>query len=177
MGVEFRFITKEQYEDLLDFFNKNARFLCSDDQETYYLDTNVDLRIQKNNTYSKIWIKKGKMHDYCREELEVHLAKEDFGKINQLFSVLGYKTKIKWLRKRNEFDWNGIKVDIDYTVGYGYILELEKMSTEKDKKIVYQELEKRFKELGIKQSDKKEFEHKYLDYEKNWKELTRLGLN
>ena len=48
------FISKEKYEELLIFFNKNADFVNEDDQETYYFDAEHDLRIQKNNSFSKI---------------------------------------------------------------------------------------------------------------------------
>jgi len=60
--VEVRsFISKEKYVELLEFFKHNAKLVKEDDQETFYFDCAKDLRIQKNNTYSKIWLKKGKM--------------------------------------------------------------------------------------------------------------------
>ena len=62
--VEARsFITKEQYEKLLEFFKQNSKLLKEDYQETFYFNCEQDLRIQKNNFYSKVWLKKGKMHD------------------------------------------------------------------------------------------------------------------
>ena len=72
--VEIRsFISKEKYNELIEFFKKNAEFINEDYQETYYFDTKEDLRIQKNNYFSKIWMKKGKMHDEQREEIEIKL--------------------------------------------------------------------------------------------------------
>lgn len=58
--VEVRsFISKEQYEKLLDFFKKNSDVLKeNDDQETFYFDSGQDLRIQRNNFFSKIWLKR-----------------------------------------------------------------------------------------------------------------------
>jgi len=59
--VEIRsFITKEKYKELIEFFNKEAEFVNEDYQENYYFDTKEDLRIQKNNFFSKLWMKKGK---------------------------------------------------------------------------------------------------------------------
>lgn len=171
--VEIRsFVDEDKFEELLEYFNKNAKFLREDYQETYYLDSMEDLRIQRNNTHTKIWLKKGKMHDEFREEIEINFAKEDFEKIEHLFQILGYKTKIKWFRTRNEFDWDGIKVDLDYTRGYGHILELEKMADEKDKEKVHNELKKKFALLDIPVSGREEFERKFIDYEKNWEVLT-----
>ena len=57
--VELRsFVTTEKYGELLDFFGKNAEFKGKDYQETYYFDCAEDLRIQKNDSYAKIWMKK-----------------------------------------------------------------------------------------------------------------------
>ncbi len=74
--VEIRsFLSKEQYEQLLNFFKQNAQLVKEDDQETWYFEGEQDLRIQKNRLYSKIWLKKGKIHDDYREEIEIKLDK------------------------------------------------------------------------------------------------------
>ncbi|MFZ5364981.1 MAG: hypothetical protein ACOZBH_02145 [Patescibacteria group bacterium] len=53
--VEIRsFISKEQYDRLLEFFKQNAELVKKDYQETFYFDCDQDLRIQKNNFFSKI---------------------------------------------------------------------------------------------------------------------------
>jgi len=71
IGVEIRsFISPEKYQELLTFFHKEGVFLHEDNQETFYFDAKQDLRIQRSNTYSKIWLKKGKLHDEHREEIE-----------------------------------------------------------------------------------------------------------
>ncbi len=104
--VEIRaFIDKNKYNELLAFFKKNGKYLGVDHQETYYLDSESDLRIQKNNSFSKIWLKKGNMHDEAREEIEVKFAREDFPKIEKIFRLLGFAVKIKWLRLRKTFEW------------------------------------------------------------------------
>ena len=59
--VELRtFLTKEKYAELLEFFNRNGSFMSTEKQETHYLNTSEDLRIQKNDFFAKIWMKKGK---------------------------------------------------------------------------------------------------------------------
>ena len=124
--VEIRsFISKEKYNELIEFFNKNAEFINEDYQETYYFDTKEDLRIQKNNYFSKIWMKKGKMHDEQREEIEIKFAKDDFEKLEKVFTSAGMNVNIKWYRTRHNFKWDDIIVSIDYTRGYGYIIELD----------------------------------------------------
>lgn len=170
--VEIRsFITKSQSDRLLKFFKNNAKLLMKDNQKTYYFDCKEDLRIQKNNHFSKIWFKKGKIHDNHREEIEIRFPRNDFEKLENLFLTLGHKVKIKWFRKRNEFRWKGVNVCLDFTKGYGYIIELEKMANPQTKKEVLSDLQKKMKSLGIQLTPRAEFEKKFRYYEKNWQRL------
>jgi len=87
--VEIRsFLTKERYEELIEFFKENAKFVSEDEQETIYFDSENDVRIQKNNYFSKVWTKKGVIHDDTREEIEIKCDKEDFDKLLQIFESL-----------------------------------------------------------------------------------------
>ena len=165
------FLTEEKYHELLTFFAKEGEFLNEDYQETYYFDAKEDLRIQKNNFYSKIWMKKGKIHDEAREELEIQFPKEDFQKLEKLFTTLGFTVQIKWLRTRHTFLWKGITACVDFTKGYGYILELEKMTSEENKEITLQLLKQELAALSIPLTSKEDFEKKYVYYKEHWKEL------
>lgn len=172
--VEIRsFITKEKYEELLKFFKQNAELLKEDFQETHYFDCKEDLRIQKNNFGSKIWMKKGQIHDETREEIEIKTKNEDFENLQKLFKTLNYNTEIIWLRKRHQFNWKEITICIDYTKGYGYIIELEKMSTEKEKEKTLEELKQKLSELNISLTPKEEFKTKYEHYKENWRKLIK----
>ena len=172
--VEVRsFIDKKKYEFLMDFFNKNGVNTGSDHQETYYYDGEHDLRIQKSKVCSKVWLKKGQMHDECREEIEIKSDTKDFENLEKLYQALGYKVKIKWFRDRTEFEWKGTKISLDYTRGYGYIVELERMADPKDKDAELEMIKSQMKELGITITPKQEFADRFKDYEKNWERLTR----
>jgi predicted adenylyl cyclase CyaB len=165
------FISEKEYKRLLSFFKKNAVFLGKYFQETHYLESKEDLRIQENRHFSKIWLKKGRMHDEAREEIEIKFCKKDFKKIETLFSILGFKTKIKWFRRRNEFKWKGISVCLDYTRGYGYIIELEKICNLKNEKEQLEKLKKAFSKLGIEMTSKSEFGKRFRRYERNWRKI------
>ncbi|MBI2148592.1 CYTH domain-containing protein [Candidatus Woesearchaeota archaeon] len=172
--VETRsFITEEKYKELIDFFKKEGKFLKEDCQETYYFDTEEDLRIQKNNFFSKIWMKKGKLHDDYREELEIKFNKEDFEILEKLFLSLGFNVNIKWFRNRHEFIWQDISIMIDYTKGYGYIIELEKMTDEENKERISKFLKEKLEFLNIPLTPKEEFDKRFKNYKENWKELTK----
>jgi predicted adenylyl cyclase CyaB len=170
--VELRsFISQEKYQELLDFFKKEGQFLNEDYQETFYFDTQEDIRIQKNNFFSKIWMKKGKMHDAHREEIEIKFDKEDFEKLEKIFLNAGLNVKIKWFRTRHNFNWKETSVAVDYTKGYGYILEIEKMSNEENKEKDLQLLLSHFKDLNIELTPKEIFDKQFNNYKENWKSL------
>lgn len=167
------FIDEKQYKSLLKFFKKEAKFLGEEKQVTRYFSGEQDLRIQKSDKSAKIWLKKGKMHDDSREEIEVKLELKEFENANKIFEALGYEVKIQWLRKRNTFYWNGINVMLDDTKGYGMILELEKMCKEEDKEKTTEMLRKKMNDLDIAETKKGEFEKKFEYYKKNWKKLIK----
>ncbi len=172
--VEVRsFLSKQQYEKLLDFFKKNAKFIKEDYQETFYFDCDQDLRIQRNDFFSKIWMKKGKIHDDHREEIEIKFNRNEFEKLEKLFLALGLKVQIKWFRKRYEFQWDNITACLDFTKGYGYIIELEKMSSAKNKEKEFEKLKQKLKSLGIKITSKEEFNKKFIHYKENWQDLIK----
>ncbi len=170
--VEVRsFIDESKYHQLIDFFEQHAKFLKEDSQVTHYFTGDHDLRIQKNNFFSKIWMKKWQIHDDHREELEIKFDKENFEKLQQLFLNLWYEIEITWLRKRLQFDWDGIDVSLDFTKWYGYIIELEILTTDLEKDEALDVLRKKFAELEIPITPKEEFKKKYERYKQNRKTL------
>jgi adenylate cyclase class IV len=49
------------------------------------------LRIQKNSQFAKLWLKTGKIHNDCREELEIRFNRDDFDNLEKLLLKLGYQ--------------------------------------------------------------------------------------
>lgn len=170
--VELRsFISKEKYTELINFFKQNGELVNEDYQETFYFNTNEDLRIQRNNFFSKIWLKKGKLHDDCREEIEIKFDKEQFEQLEKLFLALNMDVEIKWFRNRHTFKWQDISVMVDFTKGYGYIIELEKMSNDQEKEQTLELLKEKFKQLNIQLTPKEEFNQRFQYYKENWQKL------
>lgn len=170
--VEIRsFITEDEYNRLMKFFKENTEHLGEDDQITLYFSGDEDIRIQKSKKFAKIWMKRGKIHDEHREEIEVKFRTDDFDKMFKIFNSLGYEIEIKWIRKRNSFKWDDIDVMIDHTQGYGYIIELEKMTNDEDKEEVYNYLKSKLKSFDIEITPRKEFETRFREYKEKWKEI------
>jgi predicted adenylyl cyclase CyaB len=166
------FITDEEYERLLEFFKKNAKFIRDDFQITFYFSGERDLRIQKSKHFSKLWLKGGKIHDEIRKEIEVKFDNNQFENAVLILRELGFDVKIVWLRERKIFEWNGIKVYLDNTEGYGKIIELEYyVENEEEGKKRAKELSMKLNKLGIKITPREKFEEKFRWYKENWKSL------
>ncbi len=171
--VELRsLISKEKYNELLNFLKSLNLPFTEDFHETYYFNIKDHLRIYKTNKEVILLFKKGKIHDEIKEEIEIKFKKDEFEDLEKLFLHLGLKIQAKWFRKRIEFKWNEINVCLDDTKGYGYVIELEKISDENNKDKDLEILNKRLKELNIDLTPKEELDKKYENYLKNWQNLT-----
>lgn len=176
--VELRsFITKEKYDELFAFFQKQAQFISEDEQTTYYYSAPVDLRLQQNKSHCKLIVKKGCIHDEVKEEFEVPFARDDFKRLQELLSALGYKINIQWLRKRFSFKWGDVLATLDDTKGYGLVLELEKQCGLAEKDSVLELLREKLVLLGVTLTPKREFDEKFAEYEKNWRTLLNLSIS
>lgn len=170
--VEVRsFLTKEQYDELSISLTSLGELSATDVQESYYFSGEQDLRIQRNSSGAKIWMKKGNMHDNFREELEIPIEKEYFPTLEALFLALGYTIEIKWYRTRKVYQWDDVTVCLDDTLGYGYIIELERMTTKEDAKDVHRQLQQKLQSLGVTQSPKEEFTQRFSHYKTHWRTL------
>ncbi len=168
-------LDKDKFTELLAQFKETLTYLGSEEQETHYLSGNSDLRIQKNGSYAKVWLKKGRLHDEHREEIEVKVSKGDFSKLEQLFRALGHTVTIKWFRTRHSFKWDDVDVSLDYTRGYAYIIELEKISTISEQESTVTLLKDKLATLGIAQTHKEQFDDKFNYYKLHWEGLTSIN--
>ena len=168
--VETRaFVSKTDYLRLKRYFDAQAKLIKKDHQITYYLTGKNDLRLQINNFDAKIWLKNGKIHQKAREEIEIRFAKNDFSKMKKLFAILGYKPYIRWDRLRYKYQFGQITVCLDDTKNYGKVLEMEKITTSKNKEKVLRLLQDTMKKLRIVQTSAKVFDDKYTKYIKKYR--------
>ena len=168
------FITKEKYEDIIVKLKKDNVDMEETNQITYYLKGDTDFRIMFPNDFTKMWLKKGNLHDDAREEMEVKVDNQYKEDLIKMLSALNYEVEIKWFRKRIEATYNSYYLTLDYSIGYGYIIEIEKLvEDEKEIDDVKQELESTLKALGVEITPKEEFNIKYQDYKLNWNSYTK----
>ena len=168
--VEIRaFITPEKYDELKARLDADCAFLGEEHQVSYYFDAPVDLRAQESDTYSKIWMKGGAMHDGSRKELELRLEKKDIAVAKELFAALGFPVNIVWDRKRRTYHADDITLCLDETKGYGCIIEGEIMASEGEEEDARVRLLLLFKKYEVEQTPRSAFDTKFADYKVNWK--------
>jgi len=170
--VEVRsFISDFEYKNLIRKLNKIAKFRGKINEETVYCGSEK-LRIRRDKNASYLILKSGKIHQDFRKEIEIEFKREDFEKMKEILNKIGFPVKAIWKRKRLIFDWKGTKVFLDDTKGYGKIIELEKITDEKNKEKVFLDLKSKLIKLGIKKiTPKKVFDQKLKNYLKNWQKL------
>lgn len=173
--VEVRaLISASKYNNLLNFFKRNAKLVSDENEITHYLNKDGSLRLRKTDSYSMVYFKdfsQGSRHESVHQESELAFASKDFEKAKELFSKIGFELSMTWIRHRKTFLWKGISAMLDYTRGYGYIIELEKMSNPSEKEKALALLNNKLNELGVKKTPKTVFDKKYQHYHRNWKKL------
>ena len=170
--VEVRtFISNSQYRKLAQKLKRIADFKKEIDEETIYCG-NEHLRIRRDDKFSYLILKSGKIHQNFRKEIEIEFDRKYFQTLKELFERIGFPVRAIWLRKRKVYNWNRIKIFLDDTKGYGKILELEKIVSDKNKEKTFIDLKNKLLSLGIKEiTPKKVFEQKFKNYLKNWPKL------
>jgi len=170
--VEVRtFISTPQYKKLTQKLNKIAKFKKELNEETVYCGSEK-LRIRRDDKSCYLIFKSGKIHQNSRKEIEIRFKRNDFKKMKNLLNEIGFNVNVIWLRRRKVYDWNGTKVLLDDTKGYGKIVELEKIVNERNKEKTFSDLKNKLLALGIKKiTPKKNFDKKFKNYLKNWKKL------
>ncbi len=162
-------LKKEKYDELIEFFRREGEFVGEDDMETCYFDAKFDVRMQRNNSFSKVWVKGGRADGGQREETEIRFDRKDFDNLVLLFQGMGHDIQVKWLRKRHTFRWQGMDVILDYARGYGYTIELGKACEEDEREMMMFTLKQKMMSLGVQITPKEEFDRMYQYYRDNWK--------
>ncbi len=160
-----------QYEKLKGFFMNVATFVGEGHQETRYFEGTHDLRIQKNDSYAKVWLKKEATFGADREVVEIRVEPERFSDLERLFDALEYKTAVIWLRHRLKFEWDGVAVALDHTKGYGYVVEMKLAGDEACRVETLDKLRAKMSLLGLKPTPKPILHERFSFYREHWKEL------
>lgn len=166
-------ITEQKYNQLVKYFNKNAKLLEKFHDETAYIDGKENMRLRRDEKHSYIILKSGKIHDEFREEIEIKADKKDFEKLEKLFCQINHPVSVYWDRNRRVYLWSGFKTFLDKSKGYGCMIELEKICNSKTQNNAYNKMLKLLDLIDLKPTNKLELNKKFNFYLKNWKKLLK----
>lgn len=176
--VELRaFLSDSQFGKLLKCLGENARPLEHVRQLTYYLDDDVDTRIEISTESGSLRQKLGMMHEPVRREVEIPLSSADAESMLRIFRNLRFKIRVIWCRERRRFDYDGIVVALDKTIGYGNILEAEITCKKDETHASHERLLGFFNSLGLEPTPEREFASAYAEYLETWEQKTACVLD
>ncbi len=128
--------SKEKYDELLAFLEKNATHLGVDDKRIWFFVMSDKLlkvthNISKKN--GKITLKLTKIgHGSSFEEIEFLIDEKDIEKAVKLFTTLGHEYLFEPTILRRDFEYKGVEFALKYSKTWGYHLELEVLLSSKE---------------------------------------------
>jgi len=169
------FLIDEQYISLLDKFGVKSK--QPERQITTYYNAkdkdseDIDLRLMRTVDYAKVWMKRGEMHDYYRDEFDEFRVEPKYAlNAMEIFNCL-YNVKVKWFRERIEIENQPYIICIDRSINYYAIFEVEisdkRIGKEEGEKLLVEYLQK----FGFEETPLEIQNERYNNYVFNWKKL------
>jgi adenylate cyclase, class 2 len=154
-------INKRDFNRLRKRFGKEAEFKgLKIKKDIYYDDSKTSfIRIREENDKNFFNIKDKGINKGVEANMEIEWKVKDKNKFSKLLNKLGIKPSMQKTKKTESYQLNGFNIELNYVVGLGYFLEIErivKSKTEIPK--AKKELIDMFDRFGYSQKD---FEKKY----------------
>lgn len=107
----------------------------------------------------------------ARREFEVEMKNLSLDKLDELILKSGFQYQSKWSRERNEYDFVGLRMTLDWNAGYGQVAEFERVITDpagadQAKKHIREVMAS----LGVEELDQARLERMFAYYNKHWQE-------
>lgn len=117
------------------------------------------------------------IHGKNRAEFET-VVNLDIEQLDNKLLQAGFKVQSKWSITRTKYSYLDIVVDLCFTPGYGYFVELEKVvHSTKDIKTAEQEIYKAMQYLGLIELDQNRLDKMFEYYNKNWQKYYKTNKN
>ncbi len=123
-------LTDGEYKNLLAFLKKKGKLLKEADQLAIFFHVKKDnLSLKKDHSLEKLVLKIGDWHHGNRKEIEVILAKGQFGNALALLKGLGYTLGHKVPAFRQDFSYKGVEISLKTKAVIGPHFEMERTVT------------------------------------------------
>ncbi len=154
------FLDAEKYKELIEKYNN---ILHTEKQVVFFFE-NSQLRFIRTKRYCGLSFK----------EKIVKIDNEYLENMDYILNSIGLIPSVKWYRTRSKANLEyEISINLDYVVGYGYLIEVNKIIQDDSKiDITKIELGNFIESLDIELLDQSIIKEKYDEYILNWKRLT-----
>ncbi len=148
-------LTEEKYNETLAFLVSNGEDLGADDKDVvYYIYDDKLLKLVHNMSKgnAKVSLKMNKLGDAVAvEEYEIPFEQDKFTEMKMIFgAIVSPKQIIEGKQLRRNFSYKGCEIAMKWSKDYGYHIEIEIVTEDKDKVEVFEAtLDTVLLELGI----------------------------
>lgn len=154
------FLKADKYKELIEKYND----VLHTEKQIIYIFNDNNFRFMKTKRYCSL----DSSENYVKIESKYSKSMEN------ILKSIGYEPSVKWYRTRSKakLDYD-ILINLDYVVGYGYLIELSKDIDENvEHDLIKIELGNFLESLDIEILEDKKMKEKYDEYVLNWDRLT-----
>lgn len=168
--IEIRgLLTKETYEHLLSFLEKEGVFVAKRNRQVIDYSTfregegvrerTKDIRIRETNGVPEIIVKLGAWGGgEARKELSFFGKEGEFEKLVEIFGHLGFMKGVRFVRNSIAYLYKGVEIALVEVPGHSYYFEAEKMADSgEDRQMLEEEIRQVIEELGLTTLSKEGF--------------------
>lgn len=158
------YISKEQTDKLIEYFNKNALKKKEERQVIYTYHSEDDFRLIRTNDYITLDLKSNNNEDV------VFIHKKYEKSMINILTHIGSYVAVKRFRTRHMYNYNNMYITIDENLKYGNVFRIcyNNESEEMEK-----ELQNIYDYFNIEISSMDKFEELYSKYRNSWSDLTK----
>lgn len=166
-------LSKEKFNNLVSFFDKEGRKLTEKDRILIDYSTfleggvenrNKDIRLRVTNGIPEIIVKLGKWGGTDqRKELSVFTNPNSFDNLVEIFGELGFVKGMLCARKSKVYEYKGVEFALVEVPNHSYYYEAEKMAHENESaEQIIEKIKKLCLDLQLEMFDQKTF-FEYID--------------
>lgn len=162
-------LTSEKYEELLSFFNEEAKFI--DEKKRFSIiyatskesvredrDNPIDLKLRVTNGQPEIALKYGRWSgNDARKEFGFHINSDQYDDFLEFLKILGYDKAILMANTKKDYLYHGIEFSLVEVPDWGYYFEAEILTAEDKIDEANEIISKEIKELGLSVLNEEDF--------------------
>jgi len=155
------YVSKEQTDKIIKYFNEVADKKKEEKQIIYNYHSEDDFRLIRTNEYVTLDLKSNDGEDI------VYIHKKYEKNMINILTHIGSYVAVKRFRTRHMYNYDNLYITIDENIKYGNVFRI--CCEEKDK----EKIKKLYDYFEIEESSMDKFEELYSKYRNSWADLTK----